>query len=204
MVKQLFLRLNRNYSLTGAEIRNAQTGPVVEAISLLCSHGFLQNCISFSTRKGEDSNLAAKILYLEVKGTFLDTKKTNLDRFVEEYKKNETPIFKSYTFIASVFDVMESVFSTKDKLLRNQGDIPVYYWLFREHTSEANNLYYFLSEFEARRVQGDRGYDITDFSAYNFNRRNTNDAKSLSVRFDILNSCFLNNVIPLQNRLTMR
>lgn len=73
-INELFVRLNRNKPLTGAEIRNAMTGPAPEIIRNITNHDFFSNNISFSVKRGADLNLAAKILSFEYEGKPVDTK----------------------------------------------------------------------------------------------------------------------------------
>src|SRR5262249_11507083 len=83
-INELFVRLNRNKTLTGAEIRAAMQGMVPKLIDRIASHKFFTININFTTKRKQDHNVAAKLLLLEFRGTFVDTKKVQLDRFVEE------------------------------------------------------------------------------------------------------------------------
>ena len=80
-INELFLRLNASKPLTGAEIRNAMLGEVPKVIRELVEHPFW-NKIKFNTLRGQDKNTAAKLLLIEHMGTFVDTKKTQLDDLV--------------------------------------------------------------------------------------------------------------------------
>lgn len=82
-ISELFLRLNASKPLTGAEIRNAMLGEVPELIRALAEHPFWAKT-RFSKQRGQDKNTAAKLLLLEHTGSFVDTKKSQLDRLVEE------------------------------------------------------------------------------------------------------------------------
>ena len=80
-INELFLRLNASKPLTGAEIRNAMLGEVPTVIRELVQHPFWGK-IRFNTSRGQDKNTAAKLLLIEHTGTFVDTKKTQLDNLV--------------------------------------------------------------------------------------------------------------------------
>ena len=80
-INELFLRLNASKPLTGAEIRNAMLGEIPKVIRDLVEHSFWSR-IKFNTLRGQDKNTAAKLLLIEHTGTFVDTKKTQLDDLV--------------------------------------------------------------------------------------------------------------------------
>ena len=88
-ISDLFVRLNTNKSLTGAEIRNAMSGEVPKIIRRISGHRFFQTRIKFRTSRGQDYNAAAKLLLIEFIGRFTDTKLLQLNRFVEEGLKSE-------------------------------------------------------------------------------------------------------------------
>src|SRR5215208_2104809 len=81
-ISELFLRLNASKPLTGAEIRNAMLGEVPALIRELAEHPFWPKA-RFSKTRGQDKNTAAKLLLLEHTGSFVDTKKSQLDRLVD-------------------------------------------------------------------------------------------------------------------------
>jgi hypothetical protein len=80
-INELFLRLNASRPLVGAEIRNAMQGEVPILIRELAAHAFWTRT-RFGTKRGQDRNAAAKLLLLEHVGTFVDTKKKQLDNLV--------------------------------------------------------------------------------------------------------------------------
>jgi hypothetical protein len=82
-ISELFVRLNSSKPLAGAEIRNAMIGEVPKVIRHLVSHEFWTKT-RFSKLRGQDKNTAAKLLLIEHRGTFVDTKKRQLDRLVAE------------------------------------------------------------------------------------------------------------------------
>lgn len=82
-ISELFVRLNASKPLTGAEVRNAMMGEVPHLIRDLADHPFWEKT-KFSKLRGQDKNTAAKLLLLEHTGSFVDTKKSQLDRLVEQ------------------------------------------------------------------------------------------------------------------------
>jgi hypothetical protein len=86
-INELFIRLNSSKPLAGAEVRNAMIGEVPELIRKLSEHRFW-NRTKFNTQRGQDKNTAAKLLLIEHAGTFVDTKKRQLDALV--IKANST------------------------------------------------------------------------------------------------------------------
>src|SRR5205814_8314845 len=88
-INELFVRLNRSKALTGAEIRNAMSGPAPEVIRQIAKHEVFTTNVSFGMKRGEDLNAAAKVLAFEYKGKPVETKKKNLDAFVKEVEKKD-------------------------------------------------------------------------------------------------------------------
>lgn len=86
-INELFIRLNTSKPLVGAEIRNAMIGEVPQLIRELADHPFWART-RFNKSRGQDKNAAAKLLLLEHAGTFIDTKKRQLDQLVLDANKN--------------------------------------------------------------------------------------------------------------------
>jgi len=86
-INELFIRLNTSKPLVGAEIRNAMIGEVPHLIRELADHPFWGRT-RFNKSRGQDKNAAAKLLLLEHAGTFIDTKKRQLDNLVTDANKN--------------------------------------------------------------------------------------------------------------------
>jgi hypothetical protein len=191
-INELFVRLNRSKPLTGAEIRNAMSGAVPRAIRTITNHAFFSEYIKFSTQRGQDKNTAAKLLLIEFRGRFVDVKRFQLDRFVEEGIASETDEFGvAAERVNSVLDAMVNVFVRRDPLLSSQGLVPVYYWLVRS-VGPRPDLREFLVAFDRQRkanselaeTQPERADQ--ELLAFDLLNRNTNDQKSLRGRFEIL------------------
>jgi len=129
-IREMFVRLNRSKPLTGAEVRNAMSGPVPHLIAKIAAHEFLVEDIRFATNRGQDLNVAAKLLLVEHRGKLIDTKKKQLDELVREGERDES-VHESAKNAMLNMDRMLSVFAENDPLLSSQGQIVVYYWLVR-------------------------------------------------------------------------
>jgi len=189
-INQLFIRLNKGSSLTGAEKRNAMIGPVPKIIRRLSDHIFFREYVRYQARRGQNLNAAAKLLRFELSGRPVDTKKIHLDEMVssrEKLKPQELePAFQSVT---NTLDAMCGVFQKKDPLLANQGSVPVYYLVVQRLGNNIQNLREFLVSFErelreTRRVaEANRPIDLV---VYDNAARSTNDGGSYDVRVKIL------------------
>ena len=201
-IHELFVRLNRSTSLTGAEIRNAMLGPAPEIFRRLAKHPLFVDYISFEVKRGQDLNAAAKLLAFEFNEDPIETKKTSLDKFVVEMKnkKNKEKLELSARRCLDVLDSMVTIFLPKDKLLSSAGLLPVYYWLVR-HTEIKNHhkIRSFLVKFEALRGEqrllirtepSSPQIDnvIVEFETLN---RSTNDQSSHVRRYEILLKRFM-------------
>ncbi|EKO3842795.1 DUF262 domain-containing protein [Vibrio harveyi] len=197
-IKDLFVRLNKSKPLTGAELRNAMEGVIPDLIRGLVDRPFFKENIRFSTQRGQDSNAAAKILLIQHRGRFVDTKKSNLDKFVTEGAKSDEP----EAYIDSAFtaqkhiDIMHEIFQPKDALLSAQGLMPIIYVLVRDNPDEVDHVRPFIAEFlhnrkanvelsKAHPEQADQVY--LAFDSY---IKNANDSGGLQGSYDILSSKF--------------
>lgn len=198
-INELFVRLNRNKPLTGAEIRNAMQGQVPGVLRELSDHEFFRNNIRFQTRRGEDRNAAAKLLLIEFRGGFTDVKRTHLDTFVKEATRTmSSDVRGSARRVTLVLSNMAHIFGQGDRLLSSQGQLPVYYWLTRTFFDRhGSDLRPFLVRFEERRKKVQKiergeapGNIDSDYSAYTGFNRSVNDVGSLTGRYRILTSKF--------------
>ena len=202
-INDLFIRLNKSKPLVGAEIRNAMLGQVPPLIRKITKHKFFKETINFETGRLQDRNAAAKILMLEFRGRFVDTKKRQLDDFVQEFVDegllSQTKGFnESVKNCIKVLNSMASVFKERDPLLRSQGPLTVYYWFVKEHISKKKFIRPFLEEFDALRKENKKKTSMQpqppnlDSELLNFEilNRSTNDQASCSKRYAILESRF--------------
>lgn len=190
-INDLFIRLNSSKPLTAPEFRNAMKGLVPKLIARIAKHNFFSKSVKFSTRRGEDKAVAAKLLLLEFRGTYVDTKKTQIDRLVDEGVAAESPGFdEAANRVLATLDKMVTVFVEKDPLLSSQGPVTVYYQVVRR-IGAVNGLREALIRFNKMRdenkkrvaegIAGDHNLSNFDMMA-----RNTNDAGSIKLRTSIL------------------
>lgn len=207
---EMFVRLNSGEAANSAERRNAKPGPVPTILRELVEHPFFTNRIGFNKKRMQDFGLAAKFMLLEHRGGFVETKASNIDKFVLEAAKQTTPegmseptkdqIAAATAYVATrdrVIDVLESLseaFEPADSLLKNAGRIPVYYWVLREHPDAAPNFRDFIGTFEDRALdvmRMDRAGEevpkhLQKYLTYYTLSRTTNDGQSLRGRYDLL------------------
>ncbi len=203
LINSLFVRLNRSKSLTGAEIRNAMNGPVPTVIRSIAKHELFMTNINFSVQRGADLNAAAKVLMIEYYGKLLETKKRNLDEFVEKEasrRQVKDQLELAGRRVIEVLDNMATIFLPNDTLLTSAGIFPVYYWLVRDlDEKHFPKLREFLVRIEEDRkttlklVANDPQNENVDQVLVQLNNyyRSANDASSLDGRFKILKSRFL-------------
>lgn len=197
-INELFVRLNRNKTLTGPEIRNAMEGIVPKLIRELAQHPTMVDCVSFSTKRGADLDVVAKCLLLEFRGRIVDTKRVTLDRFVAEGTQADAGVAdfeRAAKRVGRVFTAMAEVFTPRDPLLGTQGTFAVYYWLVRTVKAQyRHEIRPFLVAFEeARRRNRELARDpkrisdvdpeLTQYDQFN---RSINDQASIEGRYEIL------------------
>lgn len=200
-INELFVRLNRSKALTGAEIRNAMSGPAPEIIRQIVKHEFFTSNVRFEVKRGQDLNAAAKLLIFEYYKDFQETTKSNLDKFVKEVKsKKGDKLELAARYVFDTLSDMSGIFLPKDNLLNSAGILPVYYWLIRE----INDKYFrfvrkFLIQFEFLRrenrmlVRNEPKSNLINllFVKYDNFNRSTNNQISHEERFIILHDTFV-------------
>lgn len=198
-INELFVRLNTSKPLVGAEIRNAMKGVVPGLIRDLANCDFFSRNIAFSTPRAQDKNVAAKLLLIEFRGQFVETKKRHLDALVGEGEKAETTNTKDVAArVRGALEKMGAIFTEKDPLLRSQASIPIYYWLVRNHSAlHLNRIREFLVSFEKYRkenkLRSRTAGEKTDEELNQFEiwSRSVNDQASMSGRYAVLERRFL-------------
>ena len=211
-ITQIFIRLNKGEELSGAEIRNAMSGPVPTMARALANHPFFLNNIRFSVGRGQDLNAAAKLLLIEYKERLDNTKKNNLDKFVQEAddtavahlrsqttpsmfpeESSEVKYEAAYLRTNQVLDVMAEVFSEKDILLSGAGSLPLYYWLVRNQAENHKQilrsfLVNFDNERSKNRALAKEGVSNIDqeMLSYDLSNRSPDDISSLDLRYKVL------------------
>lgn len=199
-IHELFVRLNRSKPLTGAEVRNAMSGPAPEIFRRIAEHTFFSDNVAFAVKRGQDLNAAAKLVMFEYNGEVSDTKKRNLDGFVASAAKSDRNRFElAARRVVDVLDIMTSIFLPRDRLLQSSGVVPTYYWFLRSVPERRHRFVReFLWEFERMRKENRQLSEVKPRSRQivrelvefdNFNR-NTNDQLSHKGRSAILETRF--------------
>ena len=211
LINDLFVRLNRSKSLTGAEIRNAFSGPVVDVIRNLSKHVLFEENIKFSTLRAGDQNAAAKVLLFEFRGELASTKKVDLDAFAKTSNINKEKLELAARQVFDTFDEMREVFIPNDPLLASAGTFPVYYWLIRETYSHyLEDIRPFLIWFEKKRKEnrdlerekGEGKGPNAIYSYYDTLNRSTNDGSSHVGRHKVLREQFIKYLIDVYGETT--
>ena len=197
-INDLFMRLNQNRPLTGAEIRNAMRGPIPQLLRRLSEHRFFQETVKFPTRRSQDKNLAAKLLLIEFRGKLVDVKKTPLDRFVNDGLQADADMDefeRAANRVENILSRMTELFIPRDSLLSSQGSIPVYYWLIRGVDFDVQGrIREFLLDFEKKRrdnreiaKDSSKTHQVDpELVRYDNYDRSTNDQGSLEGRHEVL------------------
>lgn len=203
LINELFVRLNRSKPLTGAEIRNAMTGPVPAVLRTIAKHEFFKNFIAFPVARGQDLNAAAKLLMFEYYDRPLDTKKSRLDSFTKEAAKSRKELELATRRTLGVLDELLGIFLPHDRLLSSAGSLPVYYWFIRSLTeADTTKVRQFLVRFEEARTAVRKEQPvakafarrIADLHSFNELSRSTNDEVSQVDRVKILERLFLKRI----------
>jgi hypothetical protein len=198
-IRDLFLRLNRSKNLTGAELRNAMSGVVPDFIRKLTDRRFFHECVRFNTGRRQDSNVAAKLLLIELHGDFVDTKKKQLDRMVKEGQAPEN--FDAFLEVAhrveKNLEIMEGIFFDKDPLLASNGLVPLIYEMVKRNPSKREKIRPFLLEFfkerrAAKMLRSDTSKISPDILAFEAAARSINDESGLTAAYKILEYRFNN------------
>lgn len=204
-IQELFVRLNLNVSISGAERRNAMRGPLPTLIRRLSVHDFFLAYVRFPVNRGQDLNTAAKLLLLENEGDFTALKRSNLDNFVRwNAETSEEDFLVSYSKVEDVLSKMIGCFHERDRLLGVQALVPVFYWLVGQQGSNRQLplIRSFLEQFEAKRAEvraqlnaRGRGEDVqvsdNDLVAFNRWLRTPDDKANLRAMYTMLESRFV-------------
>lgn len=196
LINELFVRLNRSKPLTGAEVRNAMTGPAPELFRKVAEHEFFTTYVAFGVQRGQDLNAAAKLMMFETETTISETKKRNMDQFTKDAAKmDRSKLELAARRVLDTLEVMTEIFLPHDRLLTSAGTTPVYYWFVRAaSTKDQRFIRQFLIEFDETRKQNRLlnnahpqnakiDSELIEFDNLN---RSTNDLASHVGRFRIL------------------
>ena len=198
LINELFVRLNRSKPLTGAEVRNAMSGPVPAIARQVVGQEFFKTYIAFSVKRAQDLNAATKLLSFEYQGEPQETKKQALDAFTKAAAQNKEKVELAARRVLSTLSDMTNIFLPKDSLLVSAGTLPIYYWFIRGlKSSEYPRVRTFLVNFEELRKEnrkaqvagGKKAIDQRLLTYDQFNR-STNDLQSHVGRVALLQEYF--------------
>jgi len=195
-IRSLFVRLNTQVSVNGAEKRNALRGIVMDQTRSLALHNFFTRRISFDIKRMADKNAAVKLLWLEFKSSLVDTKKRGLDDFAKDALNaafDKEKCKNAADRVRNILDRMEEIFLDKDPLLSSPGVIPLYYWFIKNvDWKRDNKVRLFLEAFEKQRkknLQKSKAGEPNvnkELLGFSEARRSHNDANAMQRMYEIL------------------
>lgn len=195
-IEDMFTRLNEATPLNAAEKRNAFGGPLPAVFRDIADLPFFSGKVKVSPSRYRYHDLAAKLLYLEHVGEFVDTKKASLDAFVKEAKAGKTAVkTQTVTHVKKVLAKMTETFADSDILLRSTGMIVVYYLLFSKLIAEGKGINFGRTELiafeEERKINREKfakEEDGVDFKLIEFDElaQSSNDGSAIQRRYEVL------------------
>nr|WP_067054697.1 DUF262 domain-containing protein [Mucilaginibacter sp. L294] len=199
LIEDMFSRLNEAVPLNSAEKRNAFGGDMVNEIRNISRHPFFSTRVKFSNNRYQHYESAGRLLLVEVSleesEKLFDTKKVYLDSMVRKYKSGQMDFINRVSLVVTHYlDEMNNCFSLSDNLLRAQGNIVVYYLLFKwaeeNHiTITRSRLLAFTELVKENREIAEVNYEGADFDLLEYDRltqQGTNDASNIRERLRVL------------------
>lgn len=201
LIEDMFSRLNEAVPLNAAEKRNAFGGPMVKAITTVSNDKFFKENVRFSNKRYQHREISARMLLsersLQKSGRLVDTKKVYLDAMVKEYKNPKSTVpGKLRNSVKSVLAEMHSIFTKKDELLLAQGNMIVYYLIFRFAIEDGElaeisrkKLLSFRKKLSDNRELAETDYTKSSYDLLEYDRlsqQGTNDASNIKERYMIL------------------
>ena len=205
LIEDMFSRLNEAVPLNAPEKRNAIGGNAVKAIRELINNDFFNKKIKINNNRYQHHEVCAKLLYLEdcinKEKKIIDTSKSFLDKFVEYYKTNETSnidIYKNH--VNDTLETLNYIFSDNDKLLKRQGDIPIYYLLVKDAKNQnkiSNINRQKIVEFQDKvenvaklSFENIKEEDYVYYDYFSNTQQGTNNSSNIRARIQILEDFF--------------
>jgi Protein of unknown function DUF262 len=197
LIEDMFSRLNEAVPLNAAEKRNAFGGPVPKAIRALVEQPFFTTTLPITPKRYRHHDLACKFLLLQHEKKIVDTKKSRLDAFVNDFKDKALNLrtVQLRKAVQANLSKMEKFFRKDDPLLSSPLMCAVYYALFMDGTlgdskpgKSRKTLVAFESELEANRQLELKESEDVNFALLEYDRiaRSPNDASTISFRVRIL------------------
>ena len=195
LIEDMFSRLNEAVPLNAAEKRNAIGGEMVAAIRVVGGADFFKKCVSFGNKRFQHRESAARLLLIEqnllAHGKIADTKKEYIDAMARNYKAgSHAAVINMQNTVERLLAAMSDVFVEKDELLRAQGNVVLYYLLFK--SAELVNRQLSRREFldfrqkvRDNRELAERSIELADYELLEYDRlsqQGTNDASNIRGR----------------------
>lgn len=203
LIEDMFSRLNEAAPLNSAEKRNAIGGKLVKAIRTLSEHTFFTKKVKFRNSRYQHREIVARFLLVEkclqTDKKLVDTKKVYLDSLAKEHKKTHATLTRDmHSKVNFILDTMALVFTKNDELLSAQGNMTIYYLLFREallsgEVDKINRpqLRSFNDKLKENRRLAEADYTNSSFELLEYDRltqQGTNDASNIKERYKVLAS----------------
>lgn len=201
LIEDMFSRLNEAVPLNAAEKRNAIGGNVVAAIREVSEHRFFKTSVVFGNKRAQHKEVTARFLLTEYNlaehERVIDTKREYLDGFTREYRDDDAAtIAKTKGEVEAVLNLMADKFTESDPLLRAQGNMVIYYMIFRgaRENNEVNsftreNIVRFRDRLKENRELAETDFVKADFELLEYDRlsqQGTNDASNIRERYEVL------------------
>jgi hypothetical protein len=201
LIEDMFSRLNEAVPLNAAEKRNAIGGDLVRSIREISEHDFFKKKVCFTNKRYQHREVVARMLLVEDcmqnQGKLIDTKKVYLDSLARRYSQDHKNIVgQLQNEIYLVLDHMMEVFGDSDPLLRAQGNMVVYYLLFKKayeldslNSLDRRSFLDFNEELRSNRLKAEESYEDSSFDLLEYDRltqQGTNDASNIKERVSVL------------------
>lgn len=201
LIDDMFSRLNEAVPLNAAEKRNAIGGDLVCAIREISRHRFFTEKVKFSNRRYQYHEVVCRFLLVENSirehNRLYDTKKEYLDSLARKFRSNRSSeVEELKRSCLGVLDMMSTVFTEKDELLRSQGNMAIYYLLFKYAAvyNELSNitrrvLIDFIEKLKQNRYLAESDFENSSFELLEYDRlaqQGTNDSTNIRERYSIL------------------
>lgn len=201
LIEDMFSRLNEAVPLNAAEKRNAIGGEFVALIREIASTELFARRVRFNNSRYQHREVAARMLLTEesirYSGRLIDTKKVYLDALARSYYSGKTEKINELRDASTrVIEVMNKVFSDNDELLQSQGNLVVYYLLFRFALASGDvgnitrrKLLDFRDRLKENRALAELDFPGSSFELLEYDRlsqQGTNDASNIKERLSIL------------------
>ena len=203
LIEDMFSRLNEAMPLNAPEKRNAFGGPLPPVIREVAGHKLFTTRLPFKDKRYRHRDLTCKFLYLAHRAAIVNTKKSDLDRFVGNFKTwrqaketrgNAAAVKKVAAAAKSVLDLMVKTFKERDPLLRQVGMTTLLFQLFRlvlagkVEPVRREMLWGFEQRREANRLLAEEESDDVELDLIEFDKHSQtpNDMYAIKIRLRIL------------------